>query len=48
MDFVHDGVVNSLARQQKKNIMYKNYSFRYVIIIINQQYFAIIYIYPFK
>lgn len=47
MDFVCNGIANVLIGQWKRNIVYKDYSFLYVIMIINQQYFAIIYVYMY-
>ena len=47
MDFVCNGIANVLIGQWKRNIVYKDYLFLYVIMIINQQYFAIMYVYMY-
>jgi hypothetical protein len=52
MDFIRDGITNSLMKQWRNTLMYSDFSFRYVIIMTKHLCFAIIYIYiyicPFK
>jgi preprotein translocase subunit SecG len=44
MDFVRNGIANSLLEQWRNTLMYKDFSFCYVIIITKHLYFAIIYV----